>query len=169
VIAILDAAYGDDRASVACVVARDWAAEHAEHEYAAITNAAASYASGQFYKRELPLLLDILGRVTAPISCAVVDGYVWLDANGAPGLGAHLHDALGRKVPVIGVAKTRYAGADAIEVLRGKSRVPFFVTATGIDAAVAASHIRAMHGAGRIPFLLRRADQLARSTLQNRE
>ncbi len=68
-IAVLDAAYADHHASVACVLARDWASDCADQEYCATSKATvASYMPGQFYKRELPLLLDILGAVTVPVS-----------------------------------------------------------------------------------------------------
>jgi deoxyribonuclease V len=37
-----------------------------------------------------------------------VDGYVWLDSNGTPGLGGRLWASLDQRVCVIGVAKTRF-------------------------------------------------------------
>lgn len=64
--------------------------------------------------------------------------------------------------PVIGVAKTRFAGADAIEVVRGDSARPLYVTAVGIDAAHAARCVTGMAGEFRIPALLQRVDALAR-------
>ena len=92
----------------------------------------------------------------------IIDGYVLLGAQ-RPGLGAHLHEALGRQVAIIGVAKTKFVRAGPVElVLRGRSRSPLFVTAVGMDVAAAASHIRTMHGPYRIPTLLKRADQLSR-------
>ena len=56
----------------------------------------------------------------------IVDGYVWLGDESHPGLGGHLYAALDRKVPVIGVAKTRYcrSRAGGSEVLRGESAKP---------------------------------------------
>ncbi|MCJ8155622.1 hypothetical protein MKJ01_17835 [Chryseobacterium sp. SSA4.19] len=35
----------------------------------------------------------------------IVDGYVTLDNDGKLGLGGYLYDAMGQKVPVIGLAK----------------------------------------------------------------
>jgi len=50
----------------------------------------------------------------------VIDGYVDLDSDGRPRLGAHAHRAFA--VPVIGVAKTAFRTATyAIPVLRGTS------------------------------------------------
>jgi deoxyribonuclease V len=65
------------------------------------------------------------------------------------------------KIPVVGVAKTKFHGAVPVEVLRG-SGSPLFVTAVGLTLPEAANCIRDMHGPYRIPTLLRRVDQLAR-------
>ena len=79
-------------------------------------------------------------------------------------MGAHLYSALGKRASVIGVAKTRYAGAThAIPVLRGGSKSPLFVTVIGMPASDAAERIEQMHGPHRIPTLLKLVDQLARS------
>ncbi len=93
----------------------------------------------------------------------VVDGYVWLDGVSVAGLGAHLYQALAGKVAVIGVAKRRFAGAGAaVEVVRGRSIRPLFITAAGMSAQTAAEHVRSMHGPNRIPTLLKRVDSLCR-------
>ena len=121
------------------------------------------YVPGEFYRRELPCLLKVLDQLSERPEVVVIDGYVWLDASGRKGLGGHLFEALNKTVPVIGVAKTRFATATrAIEVLRGSSARPLFVTAAGIDQANAAKCIRRMHGESRIPTLLKRVDRLSR-------
>lgn len=112
------------------------------------------------YKRELPAILAVLEQLPAAPELVIVDAYVDL-GPGRPGLGRRLFDAIG--IPVIGVAKTRFAEADAIEVLRGSSARPLFVTAAGVDAMKAAAWIREMHGASRLPTLLKLVDRLARS------
>jgi deoxyribonuclease V len=116
------------------------------------------YEPGAFAKRELPYLTNVLARMP-PVDAILVDAYVWL-APDRPGLGKALHDVCGR--PVIGIAKTRFEGAAGIEVVRGDSTRPLYVTAVGFDAERAADHVRAMHGEFRIPTLIRRADALAR-------
>lgn len=116
------------------------------------------YEPGAFAKRELPYLTSVLARMPA-LDAVLVDAYVWL-APGRPGLGKALHDAAG--LPVIGVAKTRFDGAAAIEVVRGDSARPLYVTAVGVDERAAAEHVRGMHGEFRIPTLIKRADALAR-------
>ena len=71
---------------------------------------------------------------------------------------------MGGTVAVVGVAKTRFAGAaDAVAVCRGGSRSPLFVTAVGVDVQEAAQKVAAMHGPYRLPTLLKRVDQLART------
>jgi hypothetical protein len=63
-------------------------------------------------------------------SQAIVDGYVWLDDAGKPGLGAHLYQALGGRVAVLGVAETKFRGAETPtfsrtwDAERGQRRAP---------------------------------------------
>jgi deoxyribonuclease V len=167
-IAILDAAYTEQGAGVGCVLARGWTAAEAAARFTKhVSGAALGYEPGAFYKRELPLLLDMI-RGLALIPCAyVIDGYVWLGPC-KPGLGARLYDALGRSAPVIGVAKTSFRGDTwSTPIIRGGSSRPLFVTAAGLDGAKAAELIAAMHGDHRIPTLLKLADRLARAAASN--
>ena len=158
--------YRDGLAVAAGVWFRGWAAGAAEREATAVIREVADYTPGEFYRRELPCLLAVLAGGPPP-DIGVVDGYAWLGlAHGAgrPGLGAYLYEALGRRVPVVGVAKTRFASAEAVPVVRGGSRSPLWVTAAGVDPAEAAGRVAAMAGPYRVPALLRRADHLARTT-----
>jgi len=109
----------------------------------------------------------VLARGPAP-AVVVIDGYVWL-APGRPGLGAHLYEALGRSTAVIGVAKTRFASATgAVSILRGGSQSPLYITAIGMDLTEAAAAVTGMHGAYRMPTLVKRVDQLARTSAATR-
>lgn len=121
----------------------------------------APYQPGLFYLRELPPIMAVL-PTAGPLDLLVIDGYVDLDPDGRPGLGAHLHDATG--VPVIGVAKTRFRLAThAIAVHRGEQATrPVFITAAGLPAEHAADLVARMAGRHRVPDALRRADALAR-------
>jgi deoxyribonuclease V len=120
----------------------------------------APYEPGSFYKRELPAIRAVLAGVV-PVELLVVDGYVDLDGDGRPGLGAHVHEELG--LPVIGVAKTSFRTAThAAAVVRGGAAKPLFVTAVGLPLADAAEYVRTMGGAYRMPDALRRVDALAR-------
>lgn len=162
-IAALDVDYGTDDARAACVLFADWADPAPSRESTVSIEKVAPYVPGSFYKRELPCLLAVLERVGAAYHTVVVDGHVWLGPGDTrPGLGAHLHRALGGSIPVVGVAKNHFADNAAIEVLRGQSKRPLYVTAVGIYAANAAAAVRSMHGAHRIPTLLHRVDRLAR-------
>lgn len=122
---------------------------------------AAPYEPGRFYERELPYLVDAIARMP-PAEVVLVDGYVWL-GPGRPGLGAHLH-ALDASRAVIGVAKTAFAGAEAIELVRGSSAKPLYITAAGMSPQDAARHVRAMHGPFRIPTMIALADALCRAS-----
>jgi deoxyribonuclease V len=156
---------GTETATAACVGFASWTDASAALELVAPGGVAAAYEPGKFFTRELPHLLAILARVSAPLDAIIVDGYTWL-APDRPGLGARLHEARGASEPVIGVAKTRFHGATAIEIVRGGSANPLFVTAIGVDARLAADHIRDMHGPFRIPTMLKRCDSLARGHAQ---
>ncbi|MEZ4364097.1 MAG: endonuclease V [Kofleriaceae bacterium] len=163
-ILALDVHYEELAANTACVGLRSWPDASSTLEVVErIEEPPAPYESGQFYKRELPHLHRVIERIRCALAVEVViiDGHVWLGAT-EPGLGAHLHDALGGQIPVVGVAKSAFHGALATPVLRGESGRPLFVSAVAFDASRAAELVRDMHGAHRVPTLLQRADQLAR-------
>lgn len=158
-IVAVDADYRLDSVVTACVGFHAWSDATAARDVVVRSTApAAAYKAGSFYERELPYVLAALAGLEPEL--VVIDGYVWL-ADGAKGLGGHLHAAIG--VPVVGVAKNPFTSAPSIAVTRGASQKPLHVTAAGIDAAEAADHVCMMHGAFRIPTLLKRADALARA------
>jgi deoxyribonuclease V len=163
-IACVDVDYRVSGAVAACVLFRAWNDESCADALVEPIARVEAYEPGQFYRRELPCLLAVLGKVRAPLETVVVDGYVWLGANQTLGLGAHLYHTQAGAIPVIGVAKTRFRSAAAAPVTRGNSQRPLYVTAVGIDLEVAVQHIQDMHGAYRIPTLLTRVDRLCRET-----
>jgi deoxyribonuclease V len=160
VFTCVDVDYRDDAAVAAAVSFVAWGDAAATAEATLrLPGPAAGYVPGEFYRRELPPLLAILQKVATP-QIVIVDGYVSLGDR--PGLGRHLHEALG--VTVVGVAKTQFRGASgALPVLRGQSRRPLWVTAVGVAVEEAACGVAMMAGEARIPLLLRRVDRLARS------
>ena len=161
-LAALDVDYRDDGSAVAGVVLfAAWTDAAPSQERAVRVREVAEYEPGAFYVRELPCLLAALAAVESELDAVIVDGHVWLGAE-RPGLGAHLYEALGRRIPVIGVAKSAFTGAPAQEVLRGDSARPLYVTAAGLDPAEAARRVRDMAGEHRLPTLLKRVDRLAR-------
>ncbi len=156
-IAAVDVHYRDDVAVAAAVAFRDWAEPSVAWERVVRVPGVAAYRPGHFFERELPPVLAVLEGQAFEV--VVVDGYVWLGAD-RKGLGAHVHEALGK--PVVGVAKTRFAGAPGVAVRRGNAVRPLYVTAAGLDAERAASGVRAMWGPYRLPEHLKRVDRLCR-------
>jgi deoxyribonuclease V len=162
-IVFLDAHYARAGGAAAALVADSWVAERSIDEQSVWVDEVAPYRPGAFFERELRCLMQVLGRVDRP-TLVVIDGYVVLDGQGRPGLGAHLHERLGGSVPVVGVAKTAFQGSlFAQRIVRGSSLWPLFVTAKGIDPGEAAELVRTMRGEYRVPTLLARVDGLARA------
>ncbi len=144
----------------ALVLAPDAAFAAIAYEKTVFTDHVAPYQPGEFYRRELPPLRAVLAGA-GHLDLLIIDGYVTLDPDGRPGLGAYAHAEFG--IPVIGVAKTSFAPAvHAIPVVRGNSTRPLYVTAAGIPPRDAAELVRAMTGKYRLPDALRRVDALAR-------
>ena len=160
-LAAFDVYYGKgNRASAAAVLFAAYGASEPTGEYTELLPAAAPFVPGEFYRRELPAILALLKKFSQTPDEIIVDGYVQLGDR--PGLGYHLFAALGRKIPVIGVAKSRFKGAAGVKVFRGHGTRPLYVTAAGMDEGEAAERIQGMHGAHRIPTLLKGVDRLAR-------
>jgi len=120
------------------------------------------YVPGEFFRRELPCIVEAVESYFLDIETIVIDGHVWLDQNQNKGLGAILHDALGSSTNIIGVAKNRFHTDCGIDVFRGVSKKPLIVTAAGMSNAEAAGIVIRMHGQHRVPTLLKRADFLSR-------
>jgi deoxyribonuclease V len=161
--AAVDVHYLSAGARGAVVTASDPAFAAVLHQRTVFLPCVPPYRPGEFYLRELPPLRAVLGELDdlAPPGLIVVDGYVDLDPDGRPGLGAYVHAEFG--VPVIGVAKSEFKPAThAIPVLRGASARPLFVTAAGMPRTTAAELVGQMTGPYRIPDALRRADALSR-------
>lgn len=162
-IGALDVDYREDGTAVAALVLfAEWADEAPTAELAVRVAEVEPYEPGALFRRELPCLQAVLQASDVAADVLVVDAHVWLSADGQPGLGAHLYEALGRRTPVLGVAKNPFSGAPAQEVLRGDSARALYVTAAGLPVEVAAAHIHSMAGPHRLPTLLKRVDRLAR-------
>lgn len=163
-IAAIDVAYRADMATAACVLFHYWSDPTPARETVCEITNVAPYESGRFFLRELPCILAALNTLEQLPDVIVIDGYVWLSSDQEPGLGGHLYATLEKKPAIVGVAKTRFHRATAaLEITRGESRTPLYITAAGIPLADAASLIQNMHGQFRIPTMIRRADQLCRS------
>jgi len=159
VLACVDVDYRGTGSVAAALLFDAWTDDVPARELVARIAQVPDYEPGQFYKRELPCLLEVLRGVTP--ACVIIDGFVHLGPERRPGLGAYLANALG--VIVVGVAKNPFHQTPATPVLRGASTKPLLVTAAGMPEAQPAAHVREMHGAFRIPTLLRRVDRLCRA------
>jgi deoxyribonuclease V len=178
-LACLDVDYRPTCVVTACVSFASWTdATPAASVAFRSEGAAEAYVPGQFFRRELPYLVDALARLAQLPEVILVDGYVWL-GPGEPGLGAHLHEALARRAAVVGVAKRPYRGASmdasmsastsasmrssiSASVTRGGSATPLHVTSVGLDLATAVANVASMHGPHRVPTLLKLVDRLSR-------
>lgn len=163
-IAALDVHYEDTTSSAwaAGIAFHAWTDVHSAVEKVIRVSEVHPYVPGQFFRRELPCLLASL-RALPPVEVVIVDGYVWLGDGSQPGLGAHLYEALEKRIAVIGVAKSKFRGASgAQEITRGQSTRPLFISAAGMPLADALDHVRSMPGPHRLPTLLSRVDQLCR-------
>lgn len=170
-IAAVDVDYDEDAdtARAACVVFSDWADAEPIGIYAHTIRGLMPYIPGSFYLRELPALEPLLARVQRrhELHTVVVDGHVWLRGD-RPGLGAHLHQALGGRLEIVGVAKNAFREGPALPVLRGTSANALWVTSTG-DPRVAADHVLHMHGEHRKPTLLTLVDHACRGHVEATE
>lgn len=115
--------------------------------------------------RELLCIIELLKCVKYPLECIVIDGYVTLGAGEHPGLGMLLWQHLDGKIPVIGIAKSKFVGTpENAEILRGGGSLkPLFVTAAGVDLQGAKNNVIKMGGKFRIPDLIKAADRLSRN------
>ncbi|OAV45438.1 endonuclease V [Lewinella sp. 4G2] len=161
-----DAYYRDNVCQTAAATFNNWSDVKPLHLHTAITTVASEYIPGQFYKRELPGILQVLNYFPpSENDLIVIDGYVHLDDEGKYGLGGHLYESLGQRVPIVGVAKKKYKTVNARlrEVTRGKSLKPLYITAVGVDLDRAAQWITNMAGPYRIPTLLKIVDERSRA------
>ena len=160
-IAAFDVHYLEDgHASAAAVLFSNYADAEPAAVYTQCLSDAADYIPGEFYTRELPSILSLMRQINRTLDEMVVDGYVMLWDG--PGLGQHLFESSNGTIPVIGVAKSKFKGCSGIEVFRGRSKRPLYVTSAGVEEKRAAERIRVMHGRHRIPTLLKLVDLLAR-------
>jgi deoxyribonuclease V len=161
IIAAFDVHYpAQGRARAAAALFADFSAAAPDKTFSLLVPEPEDYIPGAFYKRELPCILALMDQFENMPSEVIIDGYVWLGAK--PGLGQYLFEALDCRIPVIGVAKSAFAGAAAVKIFRGGSRRPLYITAAGMPAETAARNISRMHGPHRIPTLLRQVDLIAR-------
>ncbi len=162
-ILAVDVHYHNDSARIAGIAIDGWENEVPIGEYISEMSGVADYRPGMFFLRELPCIIRLIAEHCLAPEIIIVDGYVYLDGAGKPGLGKHLFDALRGKVAVIGVAKRAFKGISReFAVYRGSSKSPLYVTSEGIELFLAKAVIAKMQGKYRLPDLLKQVDQLCR-------
>ena len=163
---VMDVGYDETKANAASLSFQNWNDSQPITSHKNIIQNIAAYEPGQFFKRELPCLLEALKNYDLKkVDTIIVDGFVWLNSDRKKGLGIYLFEALDKKIPIIGVAKRKFHGENIFmkTIERGESKNPLFITAEGIDVQQAAHLIQSMHGKFRIPTLLKEVDQLSRA------
>lgn len=164
-ILAFDTWYFDNKARTVCIVFECWTAPVLSSYYAEVQEHIEAYIPGAFYRRELPCILSLLQKVEVKeVEAIVIDGFVYLDDKGRYGLGGHLYQKIGGRVPVIGVAKNDFVSIreNKRALLRGGSQRPLYITAIGMDLDEATDHIKSMAGPFRVPTLLKELDRLTR-------
>lgn len=151
------------QATVAAAACDEWDAAEATKTYVLRIAQVDKPVRGELDLRAIPCVMQLLREHSLSPEILLLDGFVLLDSNETPGLGQHLHQALGGRVPVIGVSRKGLPGLTAqFEVLREDEAPPLWVTCAGIDIGAAKARLRAMHGRKRVPTLLKLVARLAK-------
>lgn len=161
-ILAVDVHYKSNYAKTIVLLFEKWQSETFSEIVEIKTENVAEYVPGEFYKRELPCILEALQQINKDkIDLIIIDGYIYVDNIKSYGLGGYLYDALNKKIPIVGVAKTSFQNnkETVAEVYRGESKNPLFVSTIGYDLEKASQAIKSMHGEFRLPFLLKLMDQ----------
>ena len=164
-ILAFDTYYFQDKARTVCLQFETWEDKQSYKIYTETADKVEEYTSGEFYKRELPCILSLIDKIEIhKIEAIVVDGFVILDDEKKPGLGAFLYTRLEEKIPIIGVAKNNFLKIkkEKRKVYRGISKKPLYVTSIGINVDIAAEKIKSMDGEFRMPTLLKQLDRLTK-------
>ena len=188
IIAVDTYYFSEKEAKTVGIIFTDWADTKPLESVEAWTYDFGPYIPGEFYKRELPCLMDLLRKVPnldKDFDAIVIDSLAWIPSSTTTldGLGIRLENALisegliysreedtrdmatfGRP-GIIGVAKTPFKGVEdhhgIAKVYRGKSKTPLYVNTTwfGYSSYSAGECIRSMAGSARIPTLLKMLDK----------
>ncbi|NJM79536.1 MAG: endonuclease V [Flavobacterium sp.] len=164
-ILTIDVHYKADYAKTVLLFFENWQSETPSNVVTHITKDVMEYEPGSFYKRELPCIMNALQTVSLDaIEVIIIDGYIYVDNEGKYGLGGHLYEALDKNFSIIGVAKTSFQSnkETVVEVYRGESKNPLFVSAIGLEKEVGANYIKNMFGEYRMPYLLKLMDQITK-------
>mgnify|MGYP006192411485 FL=1 len=158
---IIDVGYQNNKAKVVGGFFEDWNVNQLLKLAYKEVDEVQEYIPGEFYKRELPCILEFLKEHNLEeIECIIIDGFIFLDNENKKGLGAYLYESLNNKLPIIGVAKSKFYNntKNTIELVRGQSKNAIYISAIGIELDEAAKLINSMHGEFRLPNLIKQVD-----------
>jgi len=164
-VVIIDADYNEEtrKGHVAGIVAKNILSEQEEYVITAFVTEIEDYIPGQFYRRELQSVDSIISQIEkGDIEMIVVDGYADSGTE-EHALGTYVYEKY--NIPVIGIGKNKYDRCvlENLEVYRGKSKKPLYVTSKGMDNEQAKTLVKKMAGKFRIPYLVKYADNRARN------
>ena len=96
-ILAIDVHYKEDYAKSVGVLFQ-WNDAEPQQLITATRNDVAPYEPGQFYKRELPCIMQLLEQVDlSTLDAIIVDGHVFVDDQKSFGLGGYLYQTLDEK------------------------------------------------------------------------
>jgi deoxyribonuclease V len=148
----IDAYYKDNICHVVGGIFNKWVDEHASKFIYADVKIGSEYIPGEFYKRELPGIVELLKQIDLnEFDTIIIDGYVYLKELGyisarnefvsgpiKRGLGCHLRMALAKhylerkakkRLNIVGIAKTLYGDDSEYGICyRGESKKPLYIT-----------------------------------------
>lgn len=157
----VDVHYKESYAKTVLLLFENWQSEVPLDVIEVTIDQVDNYIPGEFYKRELPCITKALKKIDLKqVTLLIIDGYIYVDNEGGYGLGGRLYATLGEKIPVAGVAKTKFQANEetVTEVFRGESKKPLYVSAIGVDREWVAKQVQGMHGEFRLPYLLKLMD-----------
>ncbi|CAN7511528.1 endonuclease V [Rhizobacter sp. LjRoot28] len=152
------------QASAAAVAFDAWDAAEATKTFRTRIAHVDTVERGQPDLRALHCVMQLLVEHRLAPELLLIEGFVHLDAEDSPGVGQHLFQTLGGRVPVVGISKKGLVGLPAqCEVVREDEAPPLFVTCAGLDIGAAKARVRSMHGRKRVPTLMKLAARLAKN------
>jgi len=162
----IDVYYYDDKAKAVGVLFKNWDDSEPKEIKSIYLSNIEEYESGSFYKRELPCIINLLEKIDlTKVEFIIVDSFVYLDDKKKLGLGGYLYEYLKEEIPIIGVAKNSFHlnKKNVIEIYRGNSKKPLYITSAGYNVSLSAELIKKMNGDYRFPSLLKTLDQETRN------
>ncbi|WP_299248064.1 endonuclease V [uncultured Aquimarina sp.] len=170
-ILAIDVYYYSTKAKAVGVIFEKWNDSRPKEIKSVYLSDIQQYESDNFYKRELPCIISLLQKIDlSKIEIIIVDSFVYLDDNKKLGLRGYLHEYLEGNMPILGVAKNSFHlnKKNVIEVYRGDSKKPLYISSIGQDLELSAELVRNMHGNYRFPTILKILDQETRDIKKNK-